>query len=99
MQIDINTLLSLNADNLAQMQHDALKAHVLSVLDNIQTLIEEEKYDEVINHVFETEDENGWNSPVFSIDFDHGNMCKDIIDVTRDLINLKELSNKKNKYI
>ena len=99
MQIDINTLLSLNADNLAQTQHDALKAHVLSVLDNIHTLIQEEKYDEVINHVFETEDENGWNSSVFAIDFNYNNGCNDIIDMTNYLTNLKELSNKKNKYI
>lgn len=44
MKIDLNKLMETTPQELAKVQHDALKQHVLAVLDNIRSLIQKENY-------------------------------------------------------
>lgn len=90
MNKELKNIMSITIENLAKTQHDALKRHVINVLDTVKKCIEKEQYDQIEDLTFESPAGDGWGLDNQVIDFsykDDENM--DITEVAWLLNNLK----------
>ena len=87
--MDLKELMSTDVDTLAKKQHDALKEHVLSVLDEIADLVENEKYEQNEVRTFSSPAGDGYGLDNDVIDFGYGDDHLDILEVAEVLKNLR----------
>lgn len=87
--MDLKELMSTDVDTLAKKQHDALKEHVLSVLDEIADIVENEKYEQIEVHTFSSPAGDGYGLDNDVIDFGYGDDHLDILEVAEVLKNLR----------
>lgn len=90
---NLKNIMSITVENLAKKQHDAIKEHVLDVLQNISELIKEEKYDQIEKFTFYSGQGDGWGNARENdvINFAYlDNDVMDIIEITDVLKNLKD---------
>lgn len=93
--MNLSELMKTKPENLAELQHKQLKEHVLSVLSNIQKLVEEEQYDSIEDCCGFSGAGDGYGSDNHYIDFSYNedsSCALDILDVADHLSKLKRLT-------
>ena len=93
--MDLKEILAITPETVANNQHAALKKHVLSVLDNVRKIIEEEDYEKISKVIFYSPagDDMGLDSSCIDFSWESDQIV-DIEDVCNKLNNLKELMQK-----
>ena len=93
--MDLKEILAITPETVANNQHTALKKHVLSVLDNVRKIIEEEDYEKIEEVTFYSPagDEAGLDSSCINFSWE-SNQIVDIEDVCSKLNYLKKLMQK-----
>lgn len=98
MNKELEQIMSMTVENLAKTQHDALKEHAISVLDNIKRLIQDEEYDKIEALTFYSDCGDGWGKDSSAnnvINFAYTkNGRDDIVEVVDWLKGLKNVSSK-----
>lgn len=89
MNKELENIMSLTVENLAKEQHNALKKHVINVLDKVKQYIEYEKYTEIENLTFESPAGDGWGLDNQVINFGYKE-CEEL-DITEVVYILKKL--------
>lgn len=92
MNKSLENIMSMTVENLAKKQHEALKQHVINVLDNVKKCIEEESYNNIEKLTFHSGEGDGWgdasDNEVIDFSYNEGENM-DIDEVVSKLINLK----------
>jgi len=101
MNVQLATLMHTTPSELANTQHDALKDYVLDIIEKVQTLIVEEKYDKVKELLVYSPAGDGYGSDNHFLNFDYSGHQDgmDIDEVLDMLINLKKQSQAKEKKV
>ena len=92
MSIELSKLLNTTPETLAKAQHDALKQHVITVLENVAELIQSEEYDRVETMLEMSAAGDGHGDDNWFINFkwsNDGSGAWDINDVCAKLLKLK----------
>lgn len=93
--LSLNKLMEIDVETLKQAQHDALKGFVLSKLDEVKRLIEEERYEDVKLLTYNSPAGDGYGTDKDFIDFSYDEDIKnrnygtDILEITEKLKGLK----------
>ena len=86
--MEIDEIMEMDVNKLLEMKHEALKEHVLKVLNNVSKLIEEENYHRIF-HVTECAGEFEGEDRHY-IDFGYSNYTADIMQIVSELQQLEE---------
>lgn len=87
--MNIQEIMEIDIDNLAEKQHNAVKNHVIEVLQDIINLVEEEKYEEIQNKLIYSPSGDGYGGDNHYINFSYRNGEEDIKEMMDRLKNLK----------
>lgn len=87
--MNIQEIMEIDIDNLAEKQHNAVKNHVIEVLQDIINLVEEEKYEEIQNKLIYSPSGDGYGEDNHYINFSYRNGEEDIKEMMDRLKNLK----------
>lgn len=90
---NIDEIMKLQPETLAQEQYRALRQHTLETLNEIAQLIKNEKYDKIRDYVSFSASGDGYGSDNHYIDFYYG----DIVDTVDRLKCLKIASEGKSE--
>lgn len=88
MMITIEELLSLDIDNLAERQYEALKEDTCEKLNRIIKLIKNDEIEEITNLIAFSPAGDGWGSDNHYIEFVNGSDIGEVIDL---LMRLREI--------
>lgn len=58
--LELTKLMKTTPEQLRKLQHDSLKTHILTVLDNVRKCVEDEDYDKVKGLTFHSGEGDGW---------------------------------------
>lgn len=100
MKVDLKTLMQTSPEDLASTQHDALKTHVLGILETVKNLIIEENYQAIKDkHLIYSPAGDGYGSDNHFINFDFTEHQDgmDIDEVLDALMTLQKQSGGKKK--
>jgi len=94
--MNLRKLLETKPETLAEEQHDALKEHVIIVLDKVMTVIKSERYGDVGALTSSSPAGDGYGTDKSFIEFDwvQSNDGMDIVEVVEVLDSLKKVSTK-----
>jgi len=97
--MNLKKLLETKPETLAEEQHDALKEHVIIVLDKVMTAIKSENYDAVEAMTSSSPAGDGYGADNSFIEFEWEPTADgvDIADVAGTLRGLKSMSKKEKQ--
>ena len=94
--MNIEELMSIDIDNLAQKQYDGLKEHLKGVLNKVITLLDQDKLEEIEEMLIESPGGDCFGSDDHYINFSYKENCKeDMYWMLEDLKDLRKILNKK----
>lgn len=88
--IDLDDLLNIDIESLADAQYNALKKHVINKLNLIIELLEKDDLQGVANLLKFSADGDGWGSENYFIDFSYNDRYnRDLGDILEQMARLK----------
>ena len=94
--MNIEELMSIDIDNLAQKQYDGLKEHLKGVLNKIITLLDQDKLEEIEEMLVESPGGDCYGSDDHYINFSYKENCEeDMYWMLDDLRDLRKILDKK----
>lgn len=87
--MDIREIMEIDIDNLVRKQHEAVKNHVIGILQEIINLVKEEKYEEIQDKLIYSPAGDGYGEDNHYINFSYRNGEKDIKEILEELKKLK----------